>query len=218
MTGMPFLIRFFRVVAPVPPLMNLAFAATVACAAVARRLDASDAYGMLAPVFLLQTLAASSGFAVPARRGHYDLLLTRGLSRVSIGVMHLAASVAPGVACLLAIAAVEAFTSGGVPRVSLASGTVAGLLVISAVSWALTVPLPRMTGGIVWLLILVAPLDQSLVPPWVTPWLLPSTLVGVDVVSLGWGTLLPLAIVVTISIASGLLWICHTDVSLQVAR
>jgi hypothetical protein len=65
MTGTAFLIRFFRVVAPVPPLMNVAFAATFACAAVALGIDASDAYGVLAPVFLLQTLAASSGFAVP---------------------------------------------------------------------------------------------------------------------------------------------------------
>jgi hypothetical protein len=136
--------------------------------------------------------------------------------------MHLAASVAPGVICLVAVAAVEAFYSGGVARVSLASGTLAGFMAISAVSWAVTVPLPRMTGGIVWLLILVAPVDRSVLPSLVpraaTAWLLPSTLVGVDLASLGWGTVLPLAGVVIVSIAGGVLWICHTDFSLQVAR
>jgi hypothetical protein len=75
-----FLIRFFLVVPPVPGLMMVAFAASVACGGVALALRATDPYGALAPIFLLQTLAASSGFVVPARRGHYDCC-SRAVSR-----------------------------------------------------------------------------------------------------------------------------------------
>lgn len=218
MRGMAFVIRFFRVVPPVPALMHGAFAASVVAAAVALSLRATDPYGALAPVFLLQTLAASSGFAVPARRGHYDLLLTSGVSRLRIGAAHFMASILPGVFCWMLIAALEAVTGGRFPRVSLASGTIAGLVIVSALSWAATVPLPRLTGGIVWLLIFVAPLDHDLFPPTARALLLPWTLVGADVLSFGAVPAASAAAVVVAAVACALTWICRTDITLQVAR
>jgi hypothetical protein len=218
MTGLVFLVRFFRVVPPVPGLMIAAFAATVLAAGVALQLGASDVEGVLAPVFLLQTLAASSGFAVPARRGHYDLLLTRGISRLAIGLAHGVASILPGVCCWAAIAVIEAIAARGVPHVALASGTIAAVVIVSVLSWAVTVPLPRMTGGIVWLLVLVAPVDHGAVPAVAAALLLPSTLVGVDLVSLGVAPCLTAAVLVGLVVGSALTWICRTDISLQVAR
>lgn len=218
MRGTAFLIRFFRVVPPVPVLMTGAFAASAAAAAVALGLHASTPEGALAPVYLLQTLAASSGFAVPARRGHYDLLLTSGVSRLRIGVAHFAASVLPGILCWLVIAVLEAVTGGRFPHVSLATGTIASLIIVSALSWAVTVPLPRLTGGIVWLLVFVAPVNHDLFPVSASMLASPWMLVGTDLSSFGVLPVLSAATVVATTVIGALVWICRTDVSLQVAR
>ena len=218
MRSTAFVIQFFRVVPPVPPLMHGAFAAAVVAAALALGLHATEPSAALAPVFLLQTLAASSGFAVPARRGHYDLLLTSGVSRLRIGVAHLVASILPGVLCWMGIAALEAISSGGFPGVSLASGTWAALMIVSALSWAATVPLPRLTGGIVWLLIFVAPVDHALFPATARVLVLPWNLVGAQILSFGAIPLAVAAAVVVTAVAGALTWICRTDISLQVAR
>lgn len=218
MRGTAFLIRFFCVVPPVPPLMHGAFAASAVAAAVALGLQATDPYGALAPVFLLQALAASSGFAVPARRGHYDLLLTSGVSRLRIGIAHLAASILPGIVCWMVMTALEAITSGGFPGVSLASGTLAALVIVSALSWAATVPLPRLTGGMIWLLIFVAPVDHALFPATASVLLLPWTLVGANVLAFGAMPVATASAVVVTAVVGALTWVCRTDITLQVAR
>jgi hypothetical protein len=216
--GTAFLIQFLRVVPPVPVLMNGAFVASAAAAAVALGLHATDPRGALAPVFLLQTLAASSGFAVPARRGHYDLLLTCGVSRLRIGVAHFVASILPGVLCWLVIVALEAVSDGRFPQVTLGSGTIAALVIVSALSWSATVPLPRLTGGIVWLLVFVAPVNHDLFPATASMLALPWTLVGTDVFAFGVIPVVSAAAVVASAVTCALVWICRTDVSLQVAR
>ncbi len=218
MRGTAFLIRFFRVVPPVPVLMNGAFAASAVAAAVALSVHAADARGALAPVFLLQTLAASSGFAVPARRGHYDLLLTSGVSRLRIGVAHFVGSILPGLFCWMVIVALEAVSGGRFPQVTLASGTIAALVIVSALSWAVTVPLPRLTGGIVWLLVFVAPVNHDRFPATASMLALPWTLVGTDLFALGVIPVVSVAAVVAAAVTGALVWICRTDVSLQVAR
>ena len=176
---------------------------------------------LILPTYLRYGLAhgnASSGFAVPARRGHYDLLLTSGVSRLRIGAAHCAASMVPGVFYWLSIAAIEAIARGGFPGVSLATGTIAALLIVSALAWAATVPFPRLTGGIVWLLIFVAPVDHDLLPTTVRALVLPWTLVGTSVLVSGPLPLVAAAVVVVTAVVSALAWICRTDISLQVAR
>ena len=71
----------------------------------------------VAPVLLLQLFAAASGFMVPARRGHYDLLLTRGDSRLAIAVVHWAMSILPGVLSWFVLAAIERMYGGNEPRI-----------------------------------------------------------------------------------------------------
>ena len=109
---------------------------------------------MMVPVLLLQLFAASSGFDVPARRGHYDLLLTSGHRRVWVAPAHWVTSIAPGVLAWLMLAAVEAAASGGADVRLLASGTCAAMALVSTMAWAITVRLPRFSGGIGWLLLL----------------------------------------------------------------
>jgi hypothetical protein len=145
-------VRFFVVVPLVPNAMLAAFAAVTVAGCTAIALDAAYALRTMPPVMLLQLFAAASGFRVPARRGHYDLLVTGGANRTAIALVHWFMSVLPGVLAWLVLAAV-AHVAGSDALV--ASGTLAAMLVVSTIPWSLTMPLPRLSGAIVFLLLFV---------------------------------------------------------------
>ena len=147
-------VRFFRAVGLVHPMMVPGLGIVLVVAAAALLVSGAYTSASLAPLFLLQSLASSTGFLVPARRGHFDLLLTSGHHRIWIGIAHWAVSVAPGVIGWLTVAALEWAITGGA-AISLAPGTVAGLFLVSTMPWAATVPLPRLSGGLIWLMVLV---------------------------------------------------------------
>ena len=153
MKNVLYLLRFFRVASPLPGLVVWTFGAIVAAASAVVLIAPDRTAGALAPVIVLQMFAASSGFAVPARRGHYDLLLTRTGGRISIALAHWVSSIAPGVAGWLIVSSVEALATGA-PSVAMASGTCAAMIVVSTTPWAATIALPRFSGGIGWLLTL----------------------------------------------------------------
>jgi len=150
-----YVLRFFCVVPPVPRLMIGTFAVIAVIAGAAVVSDPGRAAGAVAPLLLLQLFAASSGFAVPARRGHYDLLLTRGCRRAWAAMAHWVVSIAPGVASWLAVAVVERVASNGSSATLVASGTWAAVFLVSTLPWAFTVALPRFSGAIGWLLVVV---------------------------------------------------------------
>src|SRR4029453_17803187 len=87
-----YLVRFFYVVPPVSSLMAGTFGALTVAAAVAIMSDTRRAPGALMPILVLQTFAASSGFSLPARRGNYDLPLTRTSTRTLSALVPWAAS------------------------------------------------------------------------------------------------------------------------------
>jgi len=147
-------LRFFRVVPTQPALILWTFAVVVSVGMIAIVRDPSRSEGAMIPVLLLQLFAASSGFEVPARRGHYDLLLTSGHHRISMALVHWATSIAPGVLAWLSLAAVEVAVHGLPNTRTLATGTVAAVALVSTLPWAITVRLPRFSGGIGWLLAL----------------------------------------------------------------
>ena len=218
----PILIRFFRVVPPVPFWMHAAFVIAVIAAGAALALRLTGPAGALPPIVLLQMLATSSGFAVPARRGHYDLLLTSGANRLHIAAAHWVASSVGGVAAWLAVAAIEAIVARAWPAVSLASGTIVVFAVVSLVPWAATVPLPRLTGGLIWLLLVVT--LQAIVPTafahptasvvLVSPWVL----IGARVSDLAPAVVIPVMAVTVVATVAACVWICRVNVGLQVAR
>jgi len=144
------LARFFIVVPVVPRAMLVAFGIATMVGGAALVINVEHGVRTLAPVLMLQLFAAASGFVVPARRGHYDLLLTRGDGRVAIAAMHWVMSVFPGVLSWFVLAAVERACGG---ERLVAGGTLLALFVVSTMPWSLTVPLPRLTGAIVWLLV-----------------------------------------------------------------
>lgn len=145
-------LRFFSIVRLHSPYMLLALSAVLVSGIAMLIVDPMRGADALAPLALLQMLAASSGFAVAARRGHFDLLLTAGPGRVNVALAHLGLSILPGVIVWATLGLVEMAVTGTVRPVAFASGSVASVWVISALAWALTVPLPRLSGGIAWLL------------------------------------------------------------------
>jgi hypothetical protein len=148
-----YLLRFFRVAPPLPGLVVWTFGAIVAGASAIVVFAPGRIAGALAPLLVLQMFAASSGFAVPGRRGHYDLLLTRTGGRIAIALAHWVSSIAPGVAGWLIVASVEALATG-TTAIAMASGTCAAVALVSTIPWAVTIALPRFSGGIGWLLML----------------------------------------------------------------
>jgi hypothetical protein len=153
MKNVLYLLRFFRVAPPLPGLVVWTFGAIVVGACAVVLIAPGRTAGALAPLLVLQAFAASSGFAVPARRGHYDLLLTNTGGRTSIALAHWASSIAPGVAGWLIVSSVEALVTGSA-SIAMASGTCAAVILVSTMPWAATIALPRFSGGIGWLLTL----------------------------------------------------------------
>jgi hypothetical protein len=163
MTRWLYLARFFLVVPPMPLLMVGALVVATVVSIVVIVVEPSGVSGALTPILLLQLFACSSGFDVPARRGHYDLLLTHGEARRRVIVAHWAASALPGVLCWLLLAIVGYTAHSGESRGALLNGgTLSAVILVSTIPWAITVRLPRFSGAIGWLLIIAT---LSLVAP-----------------------------------------------------
>ena len=173
-------------------------------------IDTQAGLSAAAPVLLLQLFSSASGFMVPARRGYYDLLLTGGDGRVAIAAVHWAMSAGPGLVSWAILAAIERMNGG----VSLtAPGTLLALLIVSTMPWSLTVPLPRLAGAIVWLLVFaLAAVALPGQPVSTVRLLLPWALLEIDPHPFA------AAIVVMCVLASmvaAVAWIRQTDVPLE---
>ena len=152
-----YLARFFYVVPPMPLLMLGTLAVVTASAIVLVVIDPTRAAAALTPLLLLQMFACASGVDVPARRGHYDLLLAHGETRGRVAIAHWIASCLPGVLSWLMVALAHHLVTQGQGRPSLFSGgTVSAFILVSTIPWATTVRLPRFSGAIGWLLVVSA--------------------------------------------------------------
>jgi hypothetical protein len=158
-------LRYFQVVAVVPRLFIAAFAVAVGAAAARLTTDPSAAVDALTPVLLLQMFAASSGFHIAARRGHYDLLLTSGTPRWQIASAHCIASIAPGLASWLCVGLLELAASHGAHAAFAAAGTCMAFLGCSVVAWATATPMPRGAAALGWLLVVTIPALARLASP-----------------------------------------------------
>ncbi|HVG54833.1 MAG TPA: hypothetical protein VM846_10400 [Vicinamibacterales bacterium] len=154
MTRLVYIARFFTAVPAVPPLTTSTFTVMTVIAIVVIVIDPSHAAGALTPILLLQLFGSASGFDVHARRGHYDLLLTRGISRRRIVLAHWAASALPGAISWLIVASVSEVAAAGREPSLFTAGSACALILVSTIPWAITTRLPRFSGAIGWLLIL----------------------------------------------------------------
>jgi hypothetical protein len=163
MTRLMYLARFFLVVPPMPLLMLGAFAVVTVAGSLMIFLDPTRAAGAMTPILLLQLFACASGFDVPARRGHFDLLLTHGVPRRLIVLGHWCASTLPGLLSWLVTASVAHVVTRDRVVSLFSVGTICAVLQVSTIPWATTTRLPRFSGAIGWLLILAT--VSLLLPP-----------------------------------------------------
>ena len=221
MPSFAYLIRFFRVVTTQPSLIVWTFVVVVVVGAGAIARDPSRSVGVMVPALLLQLFAASSGFEVPARRGHYDLLLTSGHARVWMALVHWGSSIAPGLVAWLVLAAVEVVVSGGGQRTLLTTGTIASVGLVSTLPWAITIRLPRFSGGIGWLLALAI---STSVLPWPELWpawtvlVYPAGLVGRELSANEGLSVVPALVVALGSMTAACRWISRASVPLEAAQ
>jgi hypothetical protein len=220
-TSWVYALRFFRVVTTLPTLILWTFVVVVGVGGAAIVRDSTRSAGAMVPVLLLQLFAASSGFEVPARRGHYDLLLTSGHRRVWMALVHWATSIAPGLMAWLTLAAFEGVASGWADRRLLTSGTLAAVGLVSTLPWAITVRLPRFSGGIGWLLALA--ISTSVWPSmqlW-SAWgvlVYPAGLVG-QTLGLREGLIAAPAVILALaSMVAACRWISQASVPLEAAQ
>ena len=216
-------VRFFRVVTPIPRLMVGAFAGLTLFAVAAILWLPGMAARAPIHVLVLQVFATSTGFAASARRGYYDTLVTAGTGRLAAGTVHWLMSSIPGVAsCVILLIVGAAADPGLSPRVQ--SGTVAALAVTSTLPWATTVGLPRFSGAIGWLLVLVT--GATLLPgrgdgvfgiPALTFLVYPLIAVGIDARQ-DWPIVVPGLFAACASMAAALAWIWSTDMPLEAGQ
>lgn len=236
MTDVLAAVRFFAVVSPLSRLMTATFAVVAAVTGLVLVVDPGRGVAVVTPVLVLQLFAAASGFAVPARRGHYDLLLTRGTAWWQAAVVHWVMSALPGVCAWIALGIVQVIASAGSRADIVAGGTCAAMFVASALPWALTVSLPRFAGAIGWLLVVVviAALVPGAGPP---PSLFdpasskddrvlqaigflvyPVAMLGRELTTATVVTVLPAVVVAAASVAAAVWWIHRMDVRLESAQ
>jgi hypothetical protein len=225
-------LQFFRVVRPVPRLMRLSFA-VVTIASMLRLIAGSDRVALtLLPILLLQMFAVSTGFMAYARRGHFDLLFTRGAGRVQVAALYWLLSAMPGLRCWLTLAIVEFLWQRTTSLVS--GGTVAVVLCVSMLPWAISVPLTRFSGATGWLLVLVmavtlTPAGAGPYHVWQSrpgePWwwsavaflLFPGRVAGESLDAHGSAVITVLMLVVA-SMAAAFAWVWRADLPLETGQ
>ena len=228
-----FVVRFFRIVTPIPRLMALAFAAVGSVAAVLVVVDPPRAATATIPLLLLQLFAASSGFMVPARRGHYDVLLTSGHDRLLVAGVHWIMSILPGIVSWWALALIELTITAGTRMTLMTAGTLIAFALVSTVPWAATVALPRFTAAIGWLLCLtllavttspggamfgIAGHGSSGLETSMALTLYPAGLIGERLSGPDGVFALPAVILVSGSMLCALTWVRRQDIPLEAAQ
>jgi hypothetical protein len=167
MADLAYVVRYFRVVAPVPALLTASLAAATAAGVLTIVLEGPQDGAVAMPVIVLQAFSAATGFSAPARRGYFDLLLTRGQSRLRIALVQWGTAIAPGIVSCTVLAAASALFGRAAPNPLLSSGTLAAILMVSTIPWAVTVALPRFSGAIGWLLLVCTGAMTGI--PWPSP-------------------------------------------------
>jgi hypothetical protein len=109
----------------------------------------------IAGILLIQLFAVSTGFTTHASRGYFDPALTSGSARASIALAHFFVSASPGFAAWALVGAAQVLRAGSLDVVAFRPAGLAGLLLVSTVPWALTLRLPALSGGALWLLLMI---------------------------------------------------------------
>jgi len=217
MSGIGSIVRFFAVVPPVPALLPWTFVAAT-MSGVALLAGNHGIADVMPPILLLQLFSASSGFSVSSRRGYYDVLLTRGESRLTVAAVHWASSIAPGIAAWLVLEVSMLALRPHQPD-SFATGTILALAIVSTMPWALTVGRPRFSAAIGWIVLLacIAPLGRSRAPEPLAALIYPPALLGIDLAHRpGIGAAAITVVAIAMAVAGR--WIHVADIPLEASQ
>lgn len=150
------MVKFFAVVRQSPSYALAVLAVVTTLGAVSTWLNPVDLDSALGMVLFVQIFLASTGFAVTARRGHFDPVLVHGSSWPAVIFVHWCASIAPGVLAWAAVGACGYVWSSPAAISALAGTRLLALAIVSVVSWVAGFLLPRGAGGALWMGVLVA--------------------------------------------------------------
>ena len=228
------LVRFFRIVPPVPLLVTVFSGAALVTAAGLALMAPYATSAPLPTLLVLQIFAASSGAIGPARRGYYDALLSRGVGRAQLLWGHWMASLAPGTVGWLVVAVLESLSTGVGGTSALRSGRLVAFWRASSLPWAGTVALPRFAGAIAWLVVLVATLttipagqsrlvaalDGGEAPAWapLAAVVYPMGLIGRSLTAEQWVVVTPALVLSIAAPAAALAWFCRADIPLEASQ
>jgi len=217
MADLLYVIRYFQVVPPIPRLLMGSFVVlTVACCVLTALTDDSDGASVV-PIVVLQAFSASTGFAVSARRGYFDLLIARGLSRVRIAIAQWLVALVPGLCSWAILASVRSLSHGG-HNPLLESGTAMAFFMASTLPWAANVGLPRFSGAIGWLLLVSLMSAGGVIwPDSVQDVIFPVGLVGGSVASRA-GVFAVALLLSVVGMALALVWVHRIDIRLEAAQ
>jgi len=216
MTDLRYAVRYFHVVPPVSRLMVISFGVLTTAGGLLTVADGTNASAAV-PILVLQAFGVSTGFAVLARRGYFDLLVARGLPRVRIAVVQWVLAAMPGLCCWAVLGATHALNHGG-GNPFIQSGTVVAFLMASTIPWAVSVGLPRFSGAIGWLLVAAqADFGGVIWPDSVHDVIVPVVLLGTD---LGHRleVLTPAVMLSLVSMTLALVWVHRSDIRLEAAQ
>ena len=153
----PRVFRFFAVLLR-PRRSDLAIAVSILALGVYLELVYPGGFDQTIGITLfLQLFAASTGYRERLRRGHFDPVLVGRPSRWAISAAHWGMSIALGLTLWLLLGVIDLAGGTGhahVPTALTPTGLVV-FLYVSTVVWAVTLPLPRYSGAILWLSLLL---------------------------------------------------------------
>lgn len=109
-----------------------------------------------ASILLVQLFAASTGFTRFASRGYYDPILVSGRGRGPVAIAHFIVSALPGAVAWVVVGVAQAVAARNVDVRAFRPAGWAALLLVSTIPWALTLRLPPLSGGALWLIVSAA--------------------------------------------------------------
>jgi hypothetical protein len=107
-------------------------------------------------ILLVQLFAVSTGFTRFASRGYYDPVLVSGTGRFRVAGMHFLVSVLPGLSAWIAVGIAEAIRVGSLDVLAFRPSAWTSLFLVSTIPWAISLRLPPLSGGAIWLVLSVA--------------------------------------------------------------
>lgn len=217
MRDLLYVVRYFQVVPPVPRLMMLTFAVLTVVGGGLTTVAGAANGAVAVPILALQAFAASTGFAVLARRGYFDLLLVRGQPRMRIAFVQWMLAIVPGACCWVGLAAIQGVGHSGA-NPFLQPGTVVSFLMVSTIPWAANVALPRFAGAIGWLLLVCLVESGGVIwPDSLHDVIFPVALLGAGLS----GHVEAMTTALAVSLASmtvALIWVHRADIRLEAAQ